>query len=84
LQAVQVKEDPRKVRGVPRTVYQLELLYADGSVVILEPNGFGFPMDYIDAKEAQITAELAIQIRHAYRLAGIKYSQSSAPSSPRQ
>lgn len=68
LQAVQVKEDPRTVRGVPRTVYQLELEYTDELVVKLEPNGFGFPMDYIDAKAAQTTAELAAQIRNAYQL----------------
>ena len=68
LQAVTIKEDPRTVRGVPRTVYQLNFQYADGSIVMLEPNGFGFPMDYIDAKEKQITAELTTQIRHAYSL----------------
>jgi hypothetical protein len=82
LQAVNVKEDPRKVRGVPRTVYQLEFLYADGSVITLEPNGFGFPMDYIDAREAQITAELAAQIRHAYQLSPQKPPAAEPKSAP--
>jgi hypothetical protein len=68
LQTVEVKEDHRTVRGVPRTVYQLVFHYEDGSTFMLEPNGFAFPMDYIDAKEAQITAELATQIRHAHQL----------------
>ncbi len=79
LQAVKIKEDPRTVRGVPRTVYQLELIYVDSSTLLLEPNGFGFPMDYIDAKEKQITAELATQIRHAYNLP-TKEPSKTAPS----
>ncbi|MFZ0545665.1 MAG: hypothetical protein WAM60_09520 [Candidatus Promineifilaceae bacterium] len=83
LRSVTVKESPRTVRGVPRNLYQLELAYANGATVLLEPNAFAFPMDYIDAKEAKRTADLAAQIRYAYQLSAPEpEGQSQMPATP--
>lgn len=66
IRQVRVVQETVTVRGFDRIVSGVLLTYADGRELKLEPNRFGFPMDYTDAEEAARAVDLAAQLQHLY------------------
>jgi hypothetical protein len=64
--AFQPSYELRSVRGVRRKLYAVTFLYENGDSFRWIPNEFYFPIDYLDAVEAQLAQELTERLRRAY------------------
>lgn len=58
--------ETRTVRGVPRQLFHIAFTYKDGRSYQWIPGEFSFPVDYVDAYEANRVQELSAQLRRLY------------------
>lgn len=56
----------RTVRGVPRRLYHITFVYADGATWQWIPDEFDFPLDYVDNRAALRVEDLCARLRRAY------------------
>lgn len=66
LVAVQPGYKTQMVRGIPRRLYHIQFIYQDGTEYIWVPNAFQFPIDYLEAVEANLVNEWVGRLRQAY------------------